>query len=155
MSGSASRASYEPYARSISQVFAYRSARSRSRLATAMRSTFGDACAAGITFRLMLPVDRMPHVTARAMWTPDLTDVGSRLALTPAEQADRPKLPPMWERDRPRRRTLTIGVSGPHRWSVRWTSACGRLDRRRQLFRIEGRTRCRHRLTRLGRTAML
>src|SRR5256885_3012864 len=101
MSGSASRASYEPYARSISQVFAYRSARSRSRLATAMRSTFGDACAAGITFRLMLPVDRMPHVTARAMWTPDLTDVGSRLALTPAEQAGRPKLPPTWERDRP------------------------------------------------------
>src|SRR5947209_10487881 len=63
MSGSASSASYEPYARPISHVFAYSSARAWSRLATATRSTFGDACAPGITFRLMSAVEMIPHFT--------------------------------------------------------------------------------------------
>src|SRR3954447_12574279 len=42
---------------------AYASARASSRLATATRSTFSDACAPGITFRLMSAVETMPHFT--------------------------------------------------------------------------------------------
>src|SRR6266536_4186949 len=41
---------------------AYSSARDCSRLATATRSTFGDAFAPGITFRLMSAVEMIPHV---------------------------------------------------------------------------------------------
>src|SRR5262245_57082213 len=48
----------------MSHVFAYSSARCRSRLATATRSTFSDACAPGITFRLMSAVDTMPSLIA-------------------------------------------------------------------------------------------
>src|SRR5438552_2510911 len=41
---------------------AYSSARAWSRLATARRSTRGDACAPGISLRLMLAVEMIPHV---------------------------------------------------------------------------------------------
>src|SRR5438270_12209814 len=47
----------------MSHCLAYSSARARSRLATATRSTFGDACAPGITFRLMSAVEMIPHFT--------------------------------------------------------------------------------------------
>src|SRR6266699_3339943 len=63
MLGSSRRASYEPWARGICHSRAYSSARSCVRLATATRSTLGDAFAPGITFRLMSAVDRMPHLT--------------------------------------------------------------------------------------------
>src|SRR3954469_24421465 len=42
---------------------AYSSARSWVRLATATRSTFSDAFAPGITFRLMSAVETIPHRT--------------------------------------------------------------------------------------------
>src|SRR4029079_8489023 len=63
-SGSSRSASYVPYARSISHVLAYSSARAWSRLATATRSTFSDACAPGITFRFRSAVDTMPSLIA-------------------------------------------------------------------------------------------
>src|SRR5207253_11497290 len=69
-SGSARSASYEPYARPISHSLAYSSARAWSRLATATSSTAGDACAPGITFRLMSAVEMIPHLTASATLTP-------------------------------------------------------------------------------------
>src|SRR6266516_4316046 len=47
--------------------FAYASARAPRRLATAARSTFGDACAPGITFLLMSAVETIPHRTASAI----------------------------------------------------------------------------------------
>src|SRR5579885_1854030 len=43
--------------------WAYVSARFCVRLATATSSTISEACAAGITFRLMSAVDTIPHVT--------------------------------------------------------------------------------------------
>ena len=42
---------------------AYASARARSRLATPTRSTSGDACAPGMTSRLMSAVETIPHRT--------------------------------------------------------------------------------------------
>src|SRR3954452_1420331 len=45
------------------QSFAYASARAWSRLATPTSSTLSDACAPGITFRLMSAVETMPHLT--------------------------------------------------------------------------------------------
>src|SRR2546425_3065359 len=51
----------------MSHVFAYASARAWSRLATATSSTFGDAWAPGITFRLMFAVETIPHLTASAI----------------------------------------------------------------------------------------
>src|SRR5215471_4357343 len=67
MPGSASSSSYVPYARGISHSLAYASARAWSRLATPTSSTLSDACAPGMTFRLMSAVETIPHVTGFGM----------------------------------------------------------------------------------------
>src|SRR5258708_10802175 len=50
----------------MSPSYACAAARAWSRLATATRSTFADACAPGMTFRLMSAVETIPHFTASA-----------------------------------------------------------------------------------------
>src|SRR2546422_206935 len=65
---------------------AYSSARAWSRLATATRSTFADAFAPGITFRLMSAVEMIPHLVGQAVCDP--IDARHRAILPPEVWGD-------------------------------------------------------------------
>ena len=65
-SGSASSASYEPWACGMSHSRAYSAARSSVRLATATSSLSGDSFRPGMTAALIRAVDIKPHPTMLA-----------------------------------------------------------------------------------------